>query len=112
MIYVAVAILIIGLMFFKEVKGYLFVQKRYLDGNMLRQILNEAADRAVRIIEEEGITKPDQDARKRIDASMNILNDVIREMGLDPTKFNTKGLIESKRHEILGPKRTIREHHP
>lgn len=97
---------IIWFLLYREIKKFLFIQSRYTDAQMLRQMLNEATERAVRLIEEQGIVKPDISAKKRIDASKNILNDTIREMGLEVTKFNTQGLIEAKRHEILHHTRT------
>jgi len=107
---VIIVALLIWILLYIEIKKYLFIQSRYTDAQILRQVLNEATERAVRLIEEQGISKPDISAKKRIDAAKNILNDVLREMGFDSTKFNTQGLIEAKRHEILHNTRAAGEY--
>lgn len=101
---------LVWILLYIEIKKYLWIKSRATDAEMLSRMLDESTEKAVRLIEEQGITNKDINAKKRIEASQNILNDVLRERGLDVTKFMTKGLIEAKRHEILHNTRTAGEH--
>lgn len=78
---------------------FLNTMRNHWTGVDVRTFLNEATERAIRITEQEFGHKHSVDEKKRLTFAEGVLNDVIREAGLDVSKFNVKGLLQAKIQE-------------
>ncbi|GAI17792.1 unnamed protein product [marine sediment metagenome] len=79
---------------------YLGVARNHLSGVDVRSFLDFSTERAIRVTEAEFGHKHTADEKKKLVFAEGVLNDVIREAGLDVKKFNVKGLVQAKLQEI------------
>jgi hypothetical protein len=78
---------------------YLATIRNHWMGTDTNDFVERATERVLRIVEEEYGKKHTPEEAKRMTFAEGMLNDVLREMGLDVTKFNVKGLLQAKKQE-------------
>lgn len=78
---------------------YVKTQQNHLKGQDVKEYIETATERVLRIVEEEFGKKHTVDEAKKMTFAEGMLNDVLREAGFDVTKFNIKGLLQAKKQE-------------
>jgi 23S rRNA G2445 N2-methylase RlmL len=74
--------------------------RNHITGQDIREFISFSTERAIRVTESEHSHTKTSAFKKKITFAEGILNDVIREAGVDVSKFNVKGLIQAKLQEI------------
>ena len=97
---ILISLLFSGLKMFTIVKLFLETLRNHFIGVDVRAFLNTSTEKAIRFTESEFGHRKTTEFNKKLTFAEGILNDLIREAGLDIKKFNVKGLVQSKLQEI------------